>query len=168
MENIQWLEEVTKRKESILEDLFRQLRIPSVREDDKATEDAPVGPGPKAALEDFMAMAKEDGFTTKQYGPWAGRVEFGEGEELLGILGHLDVVPVGTGWETDPFEPQIIDEKIYARGSSDDKGPTIAAYHAVKLLLELGVKFNKRIHLIIGTDEELSLIHISEPTRPAA
>ncbi len=154
MENIQWLEEVTKRKESILEDLFRQLRIPSVREDDKATEDAPVGPGPKAALEDFMAMAKEDGFTTKQYGPWAGRVEFGEGEELLGILGHLDVVPVGTGWETDPFEPQIIDEKIYARGSSDDKGPTIAAYHAIKLLLELGVKFNKRIHLIIGTDEE--------------
>lgn len=154
MENINWLEEVTERKDELLDYLFRQLRIPSVREDDLATEEAPVGPGPKAALEDFLEMAREDGFETKQFGPWAGRVEIGSGEELLGILGHVDVVPVGSGWETDPFEPQIIDGKIYARGSSDDKGPTVGSYFAIKLLRDLGVEFNKRIHLIIGTDEE--------------
>lgn len=60
---------------------------------------------------------------------------------------------VGTGWNTDPFKPEISNNRIYARGSSDDKGPTVA-YFAVKLLRELGVKFNKRIHLIVGTDEE--------------
>ncbi|MBF6978722.1 dipeptidase PepV [Aerococcaceae bacterium zg-BR22] len=151
---VNWLAEVEQRKEQLFEDLFRLLRVPSVREDDKATAEAPVGPGPKAALEEFMKMAQEDGFETKQFGPWAGRVEVGSGEQLLGILGHVDVVPVGTGWDTNPFEPVVKDNRIYARGSSDDKGPTVAAYFAIKLLRELGYEFNQRIHLIVGTDEE--------------
>ncbi|MBK0347067.1 dipeptidase PepV [Aerococcaceae bacterium zg-ZJ1578] len=151
---VNWLAEVEQRKEQLFSDLFRLLRVPSVREDDKATAEAPVGPGPKAALEEFMKMAQEDGFETKQFGPWAGRIEVGTGEQLLGILGHVDVVPVGTGWETDPFEPVIKDNRIYARGSSDDKGPTVAAYFAIKLLRELGYEFNQRVHLIVGTDEE--------------
>lgn len=154
MENINWLQEVEKRQDALLEDLFRLLRIRSVREDDKATEEAPVGPGPKAALEEFMKMAQEDGFQTKQFGPWAGHIEIGEGSELMGILGHVDVVPEGTGWDRDPYTPEIIDGRIYARGASDDKGPTVGAYFAIKLLRELGVTFNKKIRIIIGTDEE--------------
>lgn len=151
---VNWLEEVEQRKDSLLKDLFRLLKVPSVREDDLATIEAPVGPGPLAALEEFMKMAEEDGFKHEQFGPWAGRIEIGQGEQLLGILGHVDVVPTGTGWDTDPFEPVIIDNKIYARGSSDDKGPTVAAYFAIKILRELGIEFNQRVHLIIGTDEE--------------
>lgn len=154
MENIHWLEEVSARKEDLLADLFRLLKIESVRDDALASEEAPVGPGPLKALHEFMKMAEEDGFETELFGPWAGRIELGQGEELLGILGHLDVVPAGSGWETDPFDPVIKDERIYARGSSDDKGPTVAAYFALKLLRQLGVEFNKRIHLIVGTDEE--------------
>ena len=154
MENIHWLDEVTQRKDDIINDLFRLLKINSVRNDELATEDAPVGPGPLEALEEFMHIAQEAGFETKQFGPWAGRVECGQGDELLGILGHVDVVPEGTGWDTDPFDPQIIDGKIFARGAIDDKGPTVAAYHAIKLLIDKGIDINKRIHLIIGTDEE--------------
>ena len=71
-----------------------------------------MGPGPKRALEEFLAMAKEDGFETEQFGPWAGHVKVGEGDELLGVLGHVDVVPVGTGWDTDPFKPEIINNRI--------------------------------------------------------
>lgn len=154
MQNINWLEEVSQRKEELFDKLFRQLAIDSVRNDQEATEEAPVGPGPLKALEDFLKMAEEDGFKTEQFGPWAGRIELGQGDELMGILGHVDVVPAGSGWQTDPFKPEIINDRIYARGSSDDKGPTVAAYFAIKLLRELGVEFNKRIHLIIGTDEE--------------
>lgn len=154
MMTINWLEEVEKRKNELFADLFRQLKIASVREDDKATKEAPVGPGPRQALDDFMVMAKEDGFETKTFEPWAGRVELGQGDELVGIIGHLDVVPAGSGWETDPFDPVIKNDRIYARGSSDDKGPTIAAYMALKILRDLGVEFNKRVHLIVGTDEE--------------
>ena len=151
---VNWLQEVEQRKEQLFQDLFRLLKVPSIREDDKATSEAPVGPGPKAALEEFIKMAQEDGFETKQFGPWAGRLEIGSGDQLVGILGHVDVVPVGTGWDTDPFEPVIKDGRIYARGSSDDKGPTVAAYFAIKLLRELGYEFNQRLHLIVGTDEE--------------
>ncbi|MGY4104007.1 dipeptidase PepV [Ignavigranum ruoffiae] len=154
MEKIHWLDEVTARKEDLLADLFRLLKIESVRDDALASEEAPVGPGPLKALNEFMQMAEEDGFTTQKFGPWAGRIELGQGDELVGILGHLDVVPAGSGWQTDPFDPVIKDERIYARGSSDDKGPTVAAFFALKLLRELGVEFNKRIHLIVGTDEE--------------
>lgn len=154
LENINWLQEVEDRQDALLEDLFRLIRVRSVREDALASEDAPVGPGPKAALEEFLKMAQEDGFATEQFGPLVGRIEIGEGEEVLGILGHVDVVPEGTGWETDPYEPVIKDGRIYARGSSDDKGPTVGAYFAIKLLRELGVQFNQKIHLIIGTDEE--------------
>ena len=154
---IDWKKEVELRKEDLLKDLFTLLRIDSVRDDSKATEDAPVGPGPKEALEAFLAMGKRDGFTTKQVGNLAGHIEFAPNpdyKETLGVLGHVDVVPVGTGWDTDPFEPQIINDRIYARGSSDDKGPSMAAYYALKIIKELGLPVSRRVRFIIGTDEE--------------
>ncbi|MGX7030372.1 dipeptidase PepV [Vagococcus zengguangii] len=156
MTTIDWTKEVEARKEALLEDLFGLLRVPSVREDDKATADAPVGPGPKEALLHFLALGERDGFVTKNVENIAGHIEFGAGDETLGIFSHVDVVPVGTGWDTDPFEPVIKDGRIYARGSSDDKGPSMAAYYAIKMIKELELPTSKRIRLIIGTDEESS------------
>lgn len=85
-----------------------------------------------------------------------GYAEYGEGEEMLGILCHLDVVPGGNlvKWITPPFEPDVRDGVIYGRGTQDDKGPTIAALYAFKAVLDEGVTFNKRIRFIFGTDEE--------------
>lgn len=149
-----WTKEVEKRKENLLADLFDLLRVPSVREDDKATVEAPVGPGPKEALLKFLEIGKRDGFITKNVDNLAGHIEYGEGDETLGIFGHVDVVPVGNGWNTNPFEPVIKDGRIYARGSSDDKGPSMAAYYGMKIIKELGLPVSKRIRFIIGTDEE--------------
>lgn len=151
---IDWKKEVEKRKDDMLEDLFTLLRIDSVRDDSKVSEDAPVGPGPKKALEAFLEIGKRDGFTTKETGNIAGHIEYGEGDELMGVLAHVDVVPTGTGWETDPFEPVIKNDRIYARGASDDKGPGMAAYYAIKIIKELGLPVSKRVRFIIGTDEE--------------
>ena len=151
---IDWTKEVEMRQEDLMADLMTLLKIPSVREDDKATVDAPVGPGPKAALLKFLEIGERDGFVTKNVDGLAGHIEYGSGEETLGIFGHVDVVPVGTGWETDPFEPVIKDGRIYARGASDDKGPSMAAYYGLKIIKELGLPVSKRIRFIIGTDEE--------------
>lgn len=151
---INWKNEVEARKEDLLKDLFTLLRIDSVRDDSKITPDAPVGPGPKAALEAFLAIAERDGFATKNVGNLAGHIEYGDGEELMGVFGHVDVVPTGTGWDTDPFEPVIKDERIYARGASDDKGPTMAAYYALKIIRDLKLPISKKVRVIIGTDEE--------------
>ncbi|MCQ9209303.1 dipeptidase PepV [Granulicatella seriolae] len=154
---INWKKEIEDRKEDLLADLFDLLRIDSVRNDELANEDQPVGPGPKEALEKFLAIAERDGFVTKQVGNLAGHIEYAPNPdftETLGVLGHVDVVPAGTGWNTDPFEPQIIDGKIFARGSSDDKGPSMAAYYALKVIKDLGLPLQKRVRFIIGTDEE--------------
>ncbi|TVP89408.1 Sapep family Mn(2+)-dependent dipeptidase, partial [Alkalibacterium sp.] len=151
---IDWKVEAEKRQEAFFEDLFDLLRIDSVRDDDKATEEAPVGPGPKEALEAFLALGDRDGFTTKNVDNWAGHIEFGDGDETLGVLAHVDVVPTGTGWDTDPFEPVIKDGRLYARGSSDDKGPGMAAYYAIKMIKDLNLPVSKKVRFIIGTDEE--------------
>ena len=76
------------------------------------------------------------------------------GEEIIGVLCHLDVVPTGDGWTYPPFEPTIVDGKIYARGSMDDKGACISSLYALKAIKESGIKLNKKIRLIFGTDEE--------------
>ena len=52
---------------------------------------------------------------------YCGYIEFGEGEKLLGIIGHLDVVLSGDGWDTPPFMATIKDGKIFGRGAIDDK-----------------------------------------------
>lgn len=149
-----WREKVREYETEIVEDLKGLLEIKSVRDDANATDKLPVGPGPKEALDYMYALAKRDGFTTFDTDHIAGRIEAGKGEELFGILGHVDVVPAGDGWDTNPFEPVVTDDRIIARGTLDDKGPTIAAYYAVKILNDMNVDWKKRIHIIIGTDEE--------------
>lgn len=151
---IDWKKEIDNYKEELLEDLFELLRIDSVRDDDHKSDESPVGPGPRKALEKMLSFGDRDGFVTKNVDNIAGHIEYGAGDELMGLLGHVDVVPVGNGWDNDPFDPQLIDGKIIARGSSDDKGPTMAAYYAIKLIKKLGLPVKKRVRLIVGTDEE--------------
>lgn len=152
--SINWQKEVEKRKEDLFKDLFSLLEIPSVRDDGAAEESAPVGPGPRDALLKFLEIGERDGFQTKNVENIAGHIEYGDGEETLGIFGHVDVVPVGDGWDSDPFTPEIRDGKLYARGSSDDKGPSMAAYYGLKIIKDLGLPLSKRVRFIIGTDEE--------------
>lgn len=152
--SIQWMDEVLKRKDDLIKDLQGLLKIKSVLDEENATEVAPLGKGIKEALQYLLNLGEEDGFTAKNVGNLAGHLEMGNGEELIGILCHVDVVPEGDGWSVDPYGAEIKDEKIYARGSSDDKGPTMAAYYAMKIVKELGLPLEKRVRMIIGTDEE--------------
>ncbi|NQP16706.1 dipeptidase PepV [Streptococcus suis] len=146
--------EFDKRKDEFLADLFDLLRINSERDDSQADAQHPFGPGPVRALDKFLEIAQRDGYPTKNVDNYAGHFEFGEGDQVLGIFGHLDVVPAGSGWNTDPYEPQIIDGKLFARGSSDDKGPTMACYYGLKIIKELGLPTSKKVRFIVGTDEE--------------
>ena len=151
---IDFKQEVLNHKEDLLKDLFDLLSVRSILGTD-ITEETPFGSGPREALDLILSFGKRDGYKTKLVENKAGHIEVGQGEELFGILGHVDVVPVvEADWTSHPFKPEIRDGKIFARGSLDDKGPTMAAYYAVKLLDKLGVKWNKRVRVIIGSDEE--------------
>ena len=151
---IDFKQEVLNHKEDLLKDLFELLSVRSILGTD-ITEETPFGSGPREALDLILSFGERDGYKTKLVENKAGHIEVGQGEELFGILGHVDVVPVvEADWTSHPFKPEIRDGKIFARGSLDDKGPTMAAYYAVKLLDKLGVKWNKRVRVIIGSDEE--------------
>lgn len=151
---IHWMEEVMKRKEALLRDTRQLLQIPSVLDETSATEKAPFGKGIDDALQFLLQKGQEEGFIVKNVDGFAGHIEMGSGEELLGILCHVDVVPPGDGWTSDPFAAEIRDGNIYARGAIDDKGPTMAAFYAMKIVKELGLPLRKRVRMIIGTDEE--------------
>lgn len=154
MAEINWLGEVEKRKDTLIKDTQELLRIKSLLDEEHATSDAPLGKGVKEALDFMLNLGEKDGFTKKNVGNLAGHLEFGEGKHLLGILCHVDVVPEGDGWSSDPYAAEIRDGKIFARGALDDKGPTMAAYYAMKIVKELGLPLRKRVRMIIGTDEE--------------
>lgn len=150
----EWLTAAEAQKENYLNDLIALMKIPSVRDDSAATDEYPLGPRPAQALKAFLEMAEQDGFKVKNIDNLVGYAEWGEGDETLAILAHLDVMPAGKGWDTDPFDPVIKDGNLYGRGASDDKGPGMAAYYALKQLKDQGVKFNKKVRFIVGTDEE--------------
>lgn len=154
MTKIDFRAEVDKRREALMADLFTLLAINSERDDDAADKKHPYGPGPVEALNAFLAIAERDGYKTRNIDNYAGDFEYGEGDEVLGIFAHLDVVPAGSGWDTDPYQPTIKDGRLYARGSSDDKGPTVACYYALNIIKELGLPVSKKVRFILGTDEE--------------
>lgn len=128
------------------------VRIDSVR--GPAAPDAPYGRGPKAALDHVLALGERLGFRTGNVDNRVGWIEYGEGAEMVGVLGHLDVVPVGEGWTHPPFGAVIQDGKLYGRGVLDDKGPVIGAIYGLKAIRELGLPLDRRIRVMFGTDEE--------------
>lgn len=142
-------------KNEALELLKKLISFKTVLNEYNPNSDSPFGEENKKALEYLLAKAKADGFTVKNVDNYAGHIEFGSGEEILGVLAHLDVVPVNeVEWDSNPFELSIRDNKMFARGSIDDKGPLVSAYIALKILKDSGFVPNKRIRLIVGCDEE--------------
>ena len=146
--------EALNRKEDLISDLRSLVNIKSVIDEENKSENAPFGPNIRLALDRFLEMAKRDGFKAVDVDGYAGYIEYGQGEELVGVLGHLDVVPIGENWTKDPLALEEEAGYLFGRGSSDDKGPTVAAYHALKMLKDNNIKLNRRVRLIVGCDEE--------------
>lgn len=151
-----WFKAAEARKDELIRELQELIQIESVLDEEAATEQAPFGPGPLAALNWLLAKGKEQGMTTKIIDNMAGHIEMGEGDELLGILCHVDVVPAGDekNWQYPPFKGVIENGKLFGRGAIDDKGPTMAAWLAMKLIKDTGIPLTKRVRMIIGSDEE--------------
>ncbi|PYZ93812.1 dipeptidase PepV [Salipaludibacillus keqinensis] len=149
-----WKNEVDKRKGTIVKDTQSFLQIESVLDEKTVSKQAPFGEKIREAYDWLLHKAKQEGFKVKDHDGYAAHIEWGTGEEIVGILCHIDVVPGGDDWTSPAFNAEIRDEKIYARGALDDKGPTMACYYALKILKDAGIETGKRVRLIIGTDEE--------------
>ncbi len=135
-------------------DLKELVAIPSLRDLSTADEKAPFGKECRRALDKMMEIGREAGFTVKDIDGYACTIEYGEGEESVGILAHLDIVPIGDDWTHDPLGCEEVDGYLFGRGTLDDKGPAVAGLTAMRMLKDQGIKLNKKIMLICGCDEE--------------
>ena len=120
----------------------------------EAAPGMPFGPGPAAALEAALELARQWGMTTSEDDGYVGLADLNDKEDLLHILAHLDIVGAGDHWDTDPFTLVRDGDLIYGRGTDDDKGPAVAALLAMRCVKELGFPLKGNVKLILGTDEE--------------
>lgn len=140
-----------------LSDLKGLVAIPSLEDLDHAVIKAPFGSEVRKALDYMLDLGRREGFEVIDYDGYAGSISYGEGSESIGVLGHLDIVPIGEDWTKDPLGCEIHDGYVFGRGVGDDKGPTLAAFYAMKMLKDKGIKLNKKIILILGTNEETGM-----------
>ena len=145
-------EAVLLKKDQIIRSLQENIRIPSVEAE--AAPDAPYGVQVRKALDHALETARNLGFEVTDMDGHMGWCEYGEGDEMVAVLGHLDVVPAGEGWSVAPYGGEIIDGKIFGRGTTDDKGPSIAALYALAAVRDAGLPIKRRIRVLLGCNEE--------------
>ena len=130
----------------MIETLQRWIRVPSVRAE-RSADNAPFGENVRRALDTAMADLKRLGMEPRDVDGYCCDTEIGQGDEVIAVLSHLDVVPEGEGWAHDPYGAEIIDGRMIGRGTSDDKGPGVAALFAMKAIMNAGLPLRRKIGL---------------------
>ena len=143
---------IERDREKLIASLQESIRIPST--EGAAEEGAPFGKPVAEALEHALKTAESLGLAAENMEGYVGCIELGEGEEMLGVVCHLDVVPEGTGWDHPAYGAEIEDGIMYGRGTLDDKGPAFASIYALAAIKEAGIPLKRRIRIILGTNEE--------------
>lgn len=145
---------IKQNKQNMIDDLKTLVSFDSVSNYDETNKLHPFGDETAKVLDCALDMFQREGLTTKNIDYYAGYGEIGHGDKLIGILAHLDIVPAGEGWETNPFELVEKSGKLIGRGTMDDKGPAVCALYALKYIKENRKDINKRVRLIVGLNEE--------------
>lgn len=139
-----------------MEDLAELVSTRSVLDEKTSTANAPFGETVRHVFNQMLDISKRDSFSHADFEGYAIHIEHGEGNEIVGVLAHLDIVSEGDkeDWYFDPFTLTEHDGYFYGRGVNDDKAPLLAAYYAMKILRDLQVPFKRKVRLIIGGAEE--------------
>ena len=149
----QWIAE---HREELIREIQDAVRIPSVSRPDQAAPGAPFGPECRRMLDHMLARGAAYGFRTRNMDGWAGTISMGDESHAIGIVGHLDVVPVGDGWVYPPFAGTWLPEHnaLIGRGSDDNKGPAVAGLFLMRMIRDLGIPMRCGIRLYCGVSEE--------------
>ena len=144
---------IEKNRAEMLASLSDIISIPSIAVETGG--EMPFGENVHEAFRYMLELAERNGFETYNADNYGGHIDFpGEDDGIVGIVGHLDVVPEGDGWEFDPYGGEHRDGYICGRGAVDDKGPVLASFYAMKALKDCGYEPKRTIRLILGLDEE--------------
>ncbi len=138
--------------------LAEMIAIPSVSNPESTEEGKPFGEHSARALQHILHKGTEMGFTAKNAGNYAGHIEYDCGAEgLAAVLTHVDVVPAGADWETDPFTLTEKDGLLYGRGVLDNKGAAVVSLFCLKALKDHGITGKRKLRCIFGAGEEIGM-----------
>ena len=136
-----------------LDALGTLLSFPSVSQGEPE-EGKPLGRHIHDALTYTLDLGAKMGFSARSLDGYCGVIDYGEGDEMLMIMAHLDVVPAGNGWTCEPFALTRRDGRLIGRGVMDDKGPAISSLYALKAVKDAGIPLKRRVRIFLGCDEE--------------
>ena len=147
----QWFEE---HREEMAEDIKRLVRIPSIS--DPQAETGPFGKACRDAMDEMLAMGRKYGFFSENKEYYVGTIgrEKKDWDNTIGLWNHLDVVPLGEGWDYAPFDPVVRDGYLIGRGAQDNKGPAVAMLYVMRCIRDLKLDMKHEICLFVGCDEE--------------
>ncbi len=152
-----------KNKDRFLEELFELLRIPSVSTDARYAQDVH-----KTAtfLAEKLTLAGAD--KVKVYETAGFPIVYGEkmvnpAAPTVLVYGHYDVQPADplNLWTTPPFEPQIRDGKIYARGACDDKGQMYMHVKAFETMMQNNA-LSCNVKFMLEGEEEIGSVNLEQ------
>ncbi len=158
-----WKDYQEKNKDRFLEELFELLRIPSVSAKSEHKKDM------LQCAELVKKRLLDAGADTVNIYPTDGHpIVYGEKiidpkKPTVLVYGHYDVQPAEPLelWKTPPFEPTVIDGKIFARGSCDDKGQFYMHVKALEILVQTN-SLNNNIKFCIEGEEEIGSPHLGK------
>ena len=152
----EWIE---AHRDEMVRELMDYVRIPSVSRADlcDAEKKAPYGPDCRRMLDYALTRLADEGFRTEDHDGFCGSAWYGDAEEELGFVAHLDVVPEGEGWIYAPYEPVLKDGFMIGRGCDDNKSSAVIGLYLMKYLKEHGVQMKKSFRLMMGCAEETGM-----------
>lgn len=156
MNETKWKELVKPYYEEAFETLKKYISINSVLDLTTKTKEKPFGKGVDEALQFVAELGKKMGFSVSRCDNYVTELTYGEGEKILDIYAHSDVVPVKEeNWSGNPFSLRLVEDNImYGRGTSDDKGPGLACLFAVKALMDNNMLGGYKLRFLFGGNEE--------------
>ncbi|MBQ8655232.1 MAG: Sapep family Mn(2+)-dependent dipeptidase [Clostridia bacterium] len=152
----EWIE---AHKAEYIAEIQGLARIPSVSRADLAQPGAPFGPDCRRVLDYALERGRCWQFEAEDLHGCAGSITMGDGDNAIGLIAHLDVVPVGDGWVYPPYGATYLPEHdvLIGRGVDDNKGSAVAALFAMRMLREFGWPLKHGVKLICGLSEETGM-----------
>ncbi|MEE4115203.1 MAG: dipeptidase [Marinilabiliaceae bacterium] len=147
---------IEKNKDRFLEELFELIRIPSVSAKEENKEDMlKAAEHLKQSLLDAGAD-KADVFATDGHPVLYGEKMVDPSLPTVLVYGHYDVQPAEPFelWDSQPFEPEVRDGKIWARGADDDKGQLFMHVKAFEMMMQTGT-LSCNVKFMIEGEEEI-------------
>ncbi|GLO30228.1 dipeptidase [Pseudomonas putida] len=113
--------------------------------------------------EKIKALADSFGLAFRNIDNRVYEISLGSGKEVVGIHAHADVVPVNPdnwkladGTRLDPFKVTLVGDRMYGRGTEDDKNGIVVAMYALKVAKDENLPLARQFKLLIDTTEETS------------